>query len=256
MKRKLSLLISLLVLTVTLFACADTSSGNGGGAQVPDKSDNLIFGGDTVTAIISNNTDEKLTYDLLTEMSGTIYELTDSYPGTYPEYKDSTWDSEIVIGETSREISEKAAEHLKKMIKREIRNSVDEDTAEADLVGYTVYSDGKNVAVVWSDWRLDECLSDENICREYMQKVVSEWTIATEQVLTNPESNGRAWLGQCACFMYGGCHDEETRKAWVMLSPSVQKKANSIAEQVIFEWLSEYSKRCPNYQMRFCDIGD
>lgn len=101
-----------------------------------------------------------------------------------------------------------------------------------------------------------ECLSNENICREYMQKVVSEWTIATEQVLTNPESNGRAWLGQCACFMYGGCHDEETRKAWVMLSPSVQKMANSIAEQVIYEWLSEYSKRCPNYQMRFCDIGD
>lgn len=101
-----------------------------------------------------------------------------------------------------------------------------------------------------------ECLSDEKICREYMQKVVSEWTIATEQVLTNPESNGRAWLGQCACFMYGGCHDEETRKAWVMLSPSVQKMANGIADQVIYEWLSEYSKRCPNYQMRFCDIGD
>ncbi|MBR3592136.1 MAG: hypothetical protein IKL46_04725, partial [Clostridia bacterium] len=38
-----------------------------------------------------------------------------------------------------------------------------------------------------------ECLSDEKICREYMQRVVTEWQIATEQVLTNPESNGRAW---------------------------------------------------------------
>lgn len=52
-----------------------------------------------------------------------------------------------------------------------------------------------------------ELLSDAKLCREYMQKVVTEWPIATEEVLTNPDSNGRAWLGQCACFMYGRCHD-------------------------------------------------
>ncbi|MBR3592196.1 MAG: hypothetical protein IKL46_05030, partial [Clostridia bacterium] len=101
-----------------------------------------------------------------------------------------------------------------------------------------------------------ECLSDEKICREYMQRVVTEWQIATEQVLTNPESNGRAWLGQCACFMYGGCYDEETRKAWVLLAPKVQKRANKIAEEVIYEWLKKFSKQCPNYQMTFDDIGD
>lgn len=100
-----------------------------------------------------------------------------------------------------------------------------------------------------------ECLSDETICREYMEKVVSEWQIATEQVLTNPENNGRAWLGQCACFMYGGCYDEETRKAWVLLPPKTQKQANKIAEQVIYKWLSEFSKKCPNYQFTFFDIG-
>lgn len=100
-----------------------------------------------------------------------------------------------------------------------------------------------------------ECLSNEKICREYMEKVVSEWVIATEQVLTNPESNGRAWLGQCACFMYGGCHDEETRKAWVMLSPQTQNKANRIAENVIYNWLSEFSKKFPNYQFSIFDLG-
>lgn len=100
-----------------------------------------------------------------------------------------------------------------------------------------------------------ECLSDPDICLEYMRKVVTEWKIATTEVLTNPESNGRAWLGQCACFMYGGCHDEETRKAWCLLSPQVQKKANKIAERVIYEWLSEYSKSCPNYQITIFDLG-
>lgn len=94
-----------------------------------------------------------------------------------------------------------------------------------------------------------ECLSNPLACRKYMQKVVSEWKIATAQVLTNPESNGRAWLGQCACFMYGGCHDEETRKAWVLLTQQAQKTANSIADQVIYDWLSEYAKTCENYQM-------
>ena len=99
-----------------------------------------------------------------------------------------------------------------------------------------------------------ECLSNPDICRQYMRKVVSEWTIATTEVLTNPESNGRAWLGQCACFMYGGSHDEETRKAWCLLSPQVQLAANKVAEQVIYEWLSEYAKSCPNYQLTIFDI--
>lgn len=98
-----------------------------------------------------------------------------------------------------------------------------------------------------------ECLSNPSVCREYMKKVVSEWDIATQQVLTNPEMNGKAWLGQCACFMYGGCHDEETRKAWCMLKPSVQKAANNIAKQVINEWLREFAKRFPNYQITFFD---
>ncbi|MGN0805342.1 MAG: hypothetical protein ACI4MS_08165 [Candidatus Coproplasma sp.] len=99
-----------------------------------------------------------------------------------------------------------------------------------------------------------ECLSNEDICRKYMEKVVSEWKISTEEVLTNPESNGRAWLGQCACFMYGGCHDEETRKAWVLLPPETQKKANAIADNVIREWLTEYAKTLPNYQLTFDDL--
>ena len=99
-------------------------------------------------------------------------------------------------------------------------------------------------------------LSNARLCREYMQKVVTEWPIATEEVLTNPESNGRAWLGQCACFMYARCHDEETRKAWVLLKPSVQVTANRIAEQVIKAWLTEYSKRCPNYQTSLFDGGE
>lgn len=98
-----------------------------------------------------------------------------------------------------------------------------------------------------------ECLSNKTICRLCMEKVVSEWHIATAQVLTNPECSGRAWLGQCACFMYAGCRDEETRRAWVMLTPQAQKDANRIADEVIGAWLWEYAKKCPNYQTNFLE---
>ena len=109
---------------------------------------------------------------------------------------------------------------------------------------------------ITSDERIEkaiECLSDETLCRANMKKVVAEWRIATEQVLTNPESNGRAWLGQCACFMYAGCHDEETRRAWCMMTEAAQKRANKIADEVIKEWLMGFSKQCSNYQLTFDD---
>lgn len=81
-----------------------------------------------------------------------------------------------------------------------------------------------------------ECLSNEDICIEYMRKVVNEWTVGAEQVLSNRGQNRKAWLGWCACYMYGGCHDEETRKAWKLLDNDTRKRANAIADKVIKEW--------------------
>ena len=98
-----------------------------------------------------------------------------------------------------------------------------------------------------------KCLSDEKLCRANMQKVVATWTIATEQVLTNLEQNRRAWLGWCACFMYGGCHDEETRAAWGLMTEQNRIRANKIADEVIKEWEREYEKRFPNFQYSMFD---
>ena len=98
-----------------------------------------------------------------------------------------------------------------------------------------------------------ELLSNESLCMEFMKNVVTEWDIATQQVLTNPDMNGKAWLGQCACFMYAGVHDEDTRKAWCLLKPSVPKAANRIAREVILEWLQEFAKKFPNYQFSIFD---
>ena len=99
-----------------------------------------------------------------------------------------------------------------------------------------------------------ELFSDKELCYKYMKRVVDEWKIAAEQNLTNPQVNGRAWLGQCACFLYAEVHDEETRKAWCLMDRDIQIQANQIAEKVIYDWRQEYSKTQDNYQMNIFDF--
>lgn len=85
-----------------------------------------------------------------------------------------------------------------------------------------------------------ELLSNEELCEKYMRKVVREWVKGTEQVLSNRGQNRKAWLGWCACFMYGECKDIETRKAWRLLTNEQRKKANAVADRVIKEWEKEH----------------
>lgn len=101
-----------------------------------------------------------------------------------------------------------------------------------------------------------ELLSNETLCLQYMRKVVSEWKVGTEQVLTNKNQNRKAWLGWCACFMYGGCHDEETRFAWGLLDNETRAMANKSADTVIKEWVGEREQQeSPQYTM-FDDWGN
>lgn len=52
--------------------------------------------------------------------------------------------------------------------------------------------------------------------------------------------NRIAWLGQCACCLYGGIKQDETKKAWHLLSEEQQQKANEIARKLIEEWEVEH----------------
>ena len=84
-----------------------------------------------------------------------------------------------------------------------------------------------------------QILGTPDICREAMEKVVSEWKIATEYNLSNAEINRKAWLGQAACSCYGGVHEDETREAWGIMTESQRIEANRIASTIIKKWLSE-----------------
>lgn len=81
-----------------------------------------------------------------------------------------------------------------------------------------------------------ECLSVPSECRRAMERVVSEWKTATDFNLTNKEQNRRAWLGQAACCIQHGCHEDETREAWGMMSDFSRDSANRIAQSIINEW--------------------
>lgn len=87
-----------------------------------------------------------------------------------------------------------------------------------------------------------KCLSDENICSTFMQEVVKRWKKSTQHNLTNTGCNRKAWLGQCACNLYAGCKEDETREAWKLLTNEQRDRANMIAKNIIDEWVIDYEK--------------
>lgn len=84
-----------------------------------------------------------------------------------------------------------------------------------------------------------EILGSPSVCREAMEKVVSEWKFATEYNLSNAEINRKAWLGQAACSCYAGIHEDETREAWGIMTDDQRKEANRIAAEIIKRWLAD-----------------
>ena len=91
-----------------------------------------------------------------------------------------------------------------------------------------------------------EILGTPKICRKAMQRVVDEWTIATEYNLSNAGINRKAWLGQACCSIYANVHEDETREAWGLLTNEQRKQANIIAYQIIKKWIDEYEKKHSN----------
>lgn len=86
-----------------------------------------------------------------------------------------------------------------------------------------------------------ELLTDPVLCETYMTRVINEWPNACEQTFTN-RHNPKSFLGQCACFLYAGVRDNETRYAWGMLTNDQRYMANEIADKVYRVWRSEYEK--------------
>lgn len=143
MKKLLTLSAIMLIAVMSLFACgnngSEAPSGDGTHVYAPGTETSVIYNGDT---------------SYVKDVAGYVYNNTKAVVHVYTDSAESI-EHEIVIGNTSRAITEKAYTALSKRIQREVALYVeDEAEAEWDTVGYAVYSDGKSVAIVWSDERI------------------------------------------------------------------------------------------------------
>ena len=152
-KLKLSALIALLLLlAAALLSCGGGgSSGSGGGTNsggekpdAPSANAVLKVGLDTAIVYDPNDFDK----EAILGLGEDIYDVTSKVPDFIFDTT-SKYLPEIVLGDSSRKITADAQKRLNAMIKREIRYSLDEDAAAEDIAGYTVYSDGESIAVVW-----------------------------------------------------------------------------------------------------------
>ena len=100
-------------------------------------------------------------------------------------------------------------------------------------------------------------LSSLGLCREQMTRVTHEWRRATEQNLTNPSINYQAFLGQAACAIWRGIHEDETREAWGRLTDFQRYAANKVADAVYAEWRERYERETePFWQMSLFEVTD
>lgn len=94
-----------------------------------------------------------------------------------------------------------------------------------------------------------EMLSDTTLCYTFMTRVVKEWVKATEQTFTNKSINHQAYLGQCACNLYAGVKEDETREAWGHLTNEQRYRANKVADRVRDEWEKDYLEKLGEGQL-------
>lgn len=80
-------------------------------------------------------------------------------------------------------------------------------------------------------------------CRAAMQRVVREWPRATEQHLTDPTCNRRAWLGRASMCIETGHGEAIGRPAWFTLTQREMDRANAIADEVIEAWERKWNTR-------------
>ncbi len=153
MKKRILLLVTLLFAAFLVLISCDVGDGTGDGS----KSDaSAVLGSGVNTYLVRSVADTDSEYiSLLQELRVAAQTKT----GTSLTLVDDLYqkcEHEIVLGNTSREISAAAMSRLNNMLKKEARETANEEAALADLIGYTVYSDGSSVAIVWSNDMLRE----------------------------------------------------------------------------------------------------
>lgn len=157
MNKKIALLLTCVVTVALLSSCKPSGTNgadnnNPGGEKIVT---NVIYGNGINTYItISEDSSSDSSYlQYLNDFTRTIYDKSGSVPHISTD-KSEEKSHEIVLGDSSRNITQAAYNKLDKEIQKFIRNEDNGYNIEEDIIGFTVYSTGKSVAVVWNHERL------------------------------------------------------------------------------------------------------
>lgn len=85
--------------------------------------------------------------------------------------------------------------------------------------------------------RYADFLSDADLFRSCIVRVMKEWPISCEHFLTKP-GNRIAWLGQAAMCIHTGV-PRKHRAGFMLLSPEKQRSANEVARQELERYEAE-----------------
>lgn len=83
---------------------------------------------------------------------------------------------------------------------------------------------------------------DHALYGKYMMRVVKEWSVSTENALTDPTISRRAWVGHAATALALRCPEDITRQAWGRLTDEQRVLANAEADRAIDWWEKHYTK--------------
>jgi hypothetical protein len=81
-------------------------------------------------------------------------------------------------------------------------------------------------------------LTNEDLFRNALNRVINEWKYSCEHYLSNRAMNRIAWLGQASVCIVSGVPSSYSG-AWFKLSKEQQNKANSIALEYLNIWLKK-----------------
>lgn len=109
------------------------------------------------------------------------------------------------------------------------------------------YENGMYKSVCFMDEHemIKDCMSLLS-CPEWLYESMSmtthSWFYSCEHFLSNKARNRQAYLGQAACCLIHGAPEYITKKAWGILSPYEQQKANEVADEVLKVWEEKHRK--------------
>ena len=211
------ILLSLMVLCLSLgflFSC-------GGGEDKPEpekeQAEGSIFSPLTAVDVVKAEDESSLEIlELLTEIREALVDKTGKFSELVSDLS-AQREHEIVVGNTSRELSSLATKRLNEMIRRRARASDDEEAVLQDTVGFTVYSDGSSVAIVYSNDYLAERAVDY---------FIENYLFASSLTLEDGYS-------KTVTFSYSAMLNEEdaaiTEAAWQKLSEELSDEPNGEA---------------------------